>query len=56
MVRRKVGLQLRLSEGHRQDRDLPSPQGGDGLLERPTIDPKVVQQSDEGALVGARIG
>jgi hypothetical protein len=33
MLQRKVGLELRLREGHRQDRDLPSLQGSEGLLE-----------------------
>jgi hypothetical protein len=56
MLRGKVCLQLRLREDHREDRDLPFPQGCDGLLERPGIDPKVVHQGDQGALVGARIG
>jgi hypothetical protein len=51
-----VGLQLRLREGHRQDRGLPPPQGGNGLLERPAIESKVVQQGHQSALVGARIG
>jgi hypothetical protein len=55
-LRGKVCLQLRLREGNRQDRDLPSSQGRNGLLERPAIDSKVVQQSDYGALVEARIG
>jgi hypothetical protein len=41
-LRRKVGLQLYLREGNRQDRNLPFPQGGDGLLKRPGIDPKVM--------------
>ena len=52
----KVRLQPRQRESDRQDRDFPFPQGCDGLLERPGIDPPVVQQGDQGALVGARIG
>jgi hypothetical protein len=55
-LKRKVCLQLRLREDHRQDRYFPFPQGCDGLLERPGIDPKVMQQGDHGALVGALIG
>jgi len=37
---------MRLGEDHRQDRDLSSPQGRNGLLERPAIDPKVMQQGN----------
>jgi hypothetical protein len=54
--RGKVCLQLRLRESNRQHCDLSFPQGGNGLLEGPAIDPKVVQQGDQGALVEARIG
>jgi hypothetical protein len=52
----KVGLQLRLREGDRQDCALPPPQGGNGLLERPAIASTVVQQGHQSALVGARKG
>ena len=49
-------MQLRLREGHRQDCDFPFPQGCNGLLERPVIDPPVVQQGDQGVFIRARIG
>jgi hypothetical protein len=42
MLRGKVGLQLFLREGNRQDRYFPFPQGCEGLLEGPGIDPTVV--------------
>ena len=53
---RKVGLQLRLREDDTQDRDFSFPQGCHGLLQRPGVDPPVVQQDEQGALVGALIG
>ena len=53
---RKVGLQLRLREDDAQDRDFPFPQGCNGLLQRPGIDPPAVQQDDQGTLIEALIG
>src|SRR5262249_19746179 len=51
----EVPLPLRLSEENGQHSHPPVPQFGERLVERPGLKPTVMQQRDQGTLIGARI-
>jgi hypothetical protein len=52
----KGGLELHRSEANKQDSHPSAPHGRDDLLDRPGIDPPVLQQCDQRALIGVLRG